>query len=141
MNKFRVIVGDWSGDGHNETKTFVVIVDDKFTSDVLAANYHKNVKELGVDPTLFAEEYEDNTIPEDVEEKLEALGVSYKLFEHNGKKLLTIQGMLDITMFVFGYGLTGFAWEQEPEITYPILVGGYRSAIGSESIGYGLFGG
>jgi len=139
MNKFRVIVGDWSGDGHNETKMYVVVVDDKFTSEVLAANYHKNVKELGIDPTAFVDEYNENTLPTDIEEKLEALGVKYNVVEWGDDKLLTTQGMLEITMFLFGHGLEDFAWEQEPEITYPVLVGSYDSAIGPEAIGYGLF--
>ena len=141
MSKFRVVIGDWSGDGHNETKTYVVVVDDKFTMEILGANYKKNVEELGINPTTFVDEYEDGTVPASVADKLQALGVQYTTEEYgDGENIFTTQGMLDIMMFMFGYGLVDFNWGQEPEITYPILAGGYGSAIGTDNIGYGLLG-
>ena len=141
MAKFQVIVGDWSGDGHEKTQTFLVVVDDRFTSEILAANYRKNVAELGVDPTTFAAEYEDRSIPADVAKILDSYGVVYN--EYKGESFMeddamTRVGMFNIMMFLFGHGLEGFSWEQE-FTNYPVLVGEYRSAIGPEAVGYGLF--
>lgn len=138
VSKFRVVVGDWSGDGHDKTQECTVIVPDRFTAEILGANYKKNVKLLGVDPESFANEYEDSILPDEVAAKLEAHGLilnDSEFYVHD-KFYFGVKAMVKIVMFLFGYGLEGFTWELE-ELA-PVIAGGYRVE-GPSSIGYGLF--
>lgn len=136
MNKFRIVVGDWSGDGHRETKEFTVLVPDAFTSEILGVNYAKSVSSLGIDPELFANDYEDPSIPKIIVDKLAAHNVIVNTVENKGELYIGPEDMVKIVMFLFGYQLDGFQWELE-ELA-PIIAGGYKVA-GPSSIGYGFF--
>jgi len=65
-NKYMIelIVGDWSGDGHNQSEKFCI--ESSVDKDTLNLAYKKGVKAIGIDITSFCEEYEDNKIPKDV---------------------------------------------------------------------------
>lgn len=140
MTQHKIILGDWGGDGHTETSSYLLEIPDQFTTNILVKNYYKNSAELNVDPTTFAVEYEDNIIPVDVVESLVAAGLPLEEFtdsyEEGVGAATTPNEMLNILMFLFGRGLEGFTWKHaQSEVS--VLIGNFKAPI--DSVGYGLY--
>ena len=80
------VIGDWSGDGHDKTDTFVYKTNR--TMDALIDAFKKGSKLIGLPKSTnrwhdgirfaFCEEYEDNRIPEEVVIKLREHGIDIK---------------------------------------------------------------
>ena len=60
--KFRIIIGDYSFDGHNQTEVFFVDVKRPYNMDDVSKAYQKAVKIIGIDPKNLCRNFEDNTI-------------------------------------------------------------------------------
>lgn len=73
---YKIVVGDWSGDGHNKTEDFIVSVN-KTKKEILEA-YKRTEKDTRVSLTdkLFAE-YEDNFMSIEVANSLKKYGVDF----------------------------------------------------------------
>jgi hypothetical protein len=138
MSNRKITLGDYSGDGHNITDVYIVDVPEQFTAEILGRNYQKNVKELDVDPEMFANTYEDMSLPQHVLDVMTKYGVELEGDEDYGEPLiLTSNDMVKILMFLFGHGLEGFTYEVVSE-TIPSLNGtGLNGLPGS--VGYGLY--
>lgn len=70
----KVIVGDWSGDGHGRTEAYLISVPCKFDT---SAVYAAGVKEVGHDITDECEEYEEYMLPLFVYEGISAAAEKY----------------------------------------------------------------
>lgn len=89
MNQFVLPIGDWSEDGHNESKNFTVNVNK--TKEELITAYHETTKRLNMtfdtndmrksSPIRLLNEWEDNTLTADVVKKLQEGGVDMSTFE------------------------------------------------------------
>jgi hypothetical protein len=71
---FKMPIGDWSADGHNEV-IYYRVESNKPVEEVREIHF-KIKSELGIDIEGFANEYEDSTIPLVIVDKLIDLGVS-----------------------------------------------------------------
>jgi hypothetical protein len=136
-----IVLGDWSGDGHEKTHSYLFTTPNHFTDDILGANYKKSVAELKIDPTKFAKEYEDSTLPEDVFEALQKYGFDVSVIDRDGddgNAYVYSDTMFQILMFLIGYSLDGFEWElrKPPK---PLIGTWQAEATGSSFVGYGLF--
>jgi hypothetical protein len=58
---FEVNIGDWSKDGHNQSKRF--LFQTSATREEIKKAYDKGVKILGVDITKYCSDYEDSSLP------------------------------------------------------------------------------
>jgi hypothetical protein len=74
--KFKLILGDWSGDGHGITE--VVMMHTNGTLQAVREAYFKAIKKTGIDIGTICQEYEDGSIKEKDWKKLQELG--YKGF-------------------------------------------------------------
>lgn len=141
MRKHKIILGDWSGDGHETAEPFWFETEDRFTTDVLAENYQKNVAEFGIDSTKFANAYSNPGVPTATFKALVELGVEFGTTDYRPKQeayYITEMDMIEILMFLFGHGLEDFYWEETTDDT-PLLIGGYDAALGLLNVGYGLY--
>lgn len=69
MTLINLVLGDWSGDGHNRTKGYVI--DSSVSFDMLENAHHKGCKVLGFSfENEAASEYEDPTISVDHFQKI-----------------------------------------------------------------------
>jgi hypothetical protein len=138
MSLRKIILGDFYGDGHGITDHHLVNIPKKFTDEILAYNYQKNVKELGVDPEMFANTYEDTSLPQHVLDVMTSHGVELEGDEdYEDPLVVTSNDMVKILMFLFGHGLEGFTYEVVSE-TIPSLNGTGRNGLPG-SVGYGLY--
>jgi len=69
MNKIRLTVGDWSGDGHSQTETIYILCSLDRTE--LCSAYKKGMEIVGIDVEHICQDYEDNRF--DKEEAKELL--------------------------------------------------------------------
>jgi len=71
--RFKLVLGDWSGDGHNITEAYTVECD--LTLDEAREAYFLAKEKLpDLDPGSFCKDYEDCVLPEKVFNKLKELG-------------------------------------------------------------------
>jgi len=155
MARFKIAVGDWSGDGHGKSDDYTVEVPDKFTTEILGANFEKNVADFGFGPSDFAYKYDDSTCSPEKFEVLRDKGffdLNYDpndydddfdgIFWEQSTKGDYFVGepevMAKIVMFYFGYGLEDFSWEFVGE-DIPYLLGHYSQVTKTTSVGYGLY--
>lgn len=69
-----LVVGDWSGDGHNKTEQSTIKCN--IEKKELEKAYKKGTKKIGFDLTQeVCEEYEDMSMPITIAEKLKAAGI------------------------------------------------------------------
>lgn len=72
MHKITLVVGDWSGDGHDKSDTY--IIESNLDLEQLSAAYKAGVQLLGTDLVEdICSDYEDNSFPVEVFNKLQAL--------------------------------------------------------------------
>jgi RecB family endonuclease NucS len=75
--KYTILLGDWSGDGHNFTKTFYLDITENFTEEELKVNYNNNVDKIGFGYGAIACEYEDSIISCEQIKALEKAGMNF----------------------------------------------------------------
>lgn len=82
MHIITASVGDFGGDGHSQSRVFTFV--SNFTSDQIWACYQAGSKSLGFDLVAeYCEDYEQDTLPHAVIEKLEAKGIVVKHWNYN----------------------------------------------------------
>ena len=79
LNRTKVILGDWSGDGHNITETYIVEI--SCTNEELQEFYRNAVKKSGIQFENICEEYEDAVISGEIISTLTKLGVKIPEFD------------------------------------------------------------
>lgn len=147
--KYKVQIGDWSGDGHDKSDIFIVDIHDRFSPEELSATYFHNVERFGFAPDSFAHEYEDGTIPNDKLEVLMNAGLDVSQFDElpadgsNEPTFLGVEDMLRIVMFYFSED-----WEVLHDDT-PYLIGAWSKITATSErenfhpygimVGYGLY--
>lgn len=75
-NVIELVIGDWSGDGHNITNS--IVIKTNLTQQEMIEAYQLGVQKIGFDLIEdVCADYEDNKISEDVYEKLVASGYKF----------------------------------------------------------------
>ena len=83
---FALVVGDWSGDGHE--KTIKVLVKTNFTEDEIEKAYKKAVRIVGVDLTKdVCRNYDERRIPYDKFKELIKFDEIFELYEGISKEI------------------------------------------------------
>lgn len=151
----QLTIGDWSGDGHSQTKQVIVkisgadVSDDRLKNNREAAARASNVKLENI-----CKEYEDATIiTEDLQQLVNAgiidldderlyagnqLGIwvdaaDFKIVFKESIKAERIDSVALIMAYA-GYTLDDFQWER---LEFDTVLGNHRAPLGS--FGYGLF--
>lgn len=76
MYKFRMSIGDWSDDGHGKHEDF--IIESNHPVDVVR-EAHFRIKEVtGIDIEDFCCDYEDSSVPKEIENKLKDMGFEFE---------------------------------------------------------------
>ena len=68
MNKIKIVVGDWSGDGHSMTSEYTY--DCSINKEELQKAFKEGSEIIGFNLSDICEDYEDNKISEDCVEKV-----------------------------------------------------------------------
>lgn len=159
----KVVLGDWSDDGHGKTETLILRLRGRDLSDeALSASYQARVAELGVDLATVCQDYEDSSIAEDFYEQLQEAGFTPRHEDSMGFgpsvavktyswKEDSFFPAIELLMFYTGATVEGFSWEVVRE-DIPLLLGGSGSILKQKSrwgdpegltdtttFGYGLF--
>lgn len=125
MKTTLIVVGDWSGDGHEKTESF--IIESNLSLDEIRAAYAKGSEILGVDIVKnVCAEYEDNLIP---------FAIAQKLNFHLKTEFTYDKGSREITPLQWSNLFLGIVKLGSPEFTYEYVVSDNILNIG----GYGLF--
>lgn len=168
--RYKIVLGDYSGDGHSITEDVFVEVKGDFTREQLETNFKKNVEEWGFSPYDIADEYDSGEIAPEHAAKLLEVGLDPAIFddatmsEEYVEQMKTVFGaswiyqkdkyrvgridvdqerLVEIAMFYVGHGLDGFEWS-EVQDSIPTLLGGWDGFDDGNPqngfLGYGLFG-
>jgi len=125
--QIKLVIGDWSGDGHEKTVDF--IVDTNCSEEQLEEAYKKGVEVCGIDLTRnFCEEYEEDFLTEHEYKDFKELNLfdeDTKYFEWNNKYYVTKRDFAKIWMTIAQRGNPlldyKFVSDEFPEIN----IGGY----------------
>ena len=163
----KIVLGDWSDDGHGKTDTTVVTLRGDDVSDVaLNASYRAAVEETGIDlmKDVFAR-YEDSTFDMSTVENVWKAGKTARVAAHKaaelaGKDSFSSAGTffdedypepvdedfydfsaVELVMAFIGYAVSNFSWNI---VDIPTLIGGPKTVLSDgnshvTSFGYGLF--
>ncbi len=143
---YKIIAGDWSDDGHGKTETYIIEVTSLHSLKEMQKNYARNCEKWGHTLDGVAADYEDNSVPEDLIEKMRADGSVWAetadLNIYDDPSLDTYSAMNFVMDFIGlnmpKYNGEAFAWHKKGDDSMPLLVGGYSAQI-EKSFGYGLF--
>ena len=125
----KLVVGDWSSDGHGRTTTFMVETGGLVDGDVLKKFYQRGVEAVGLDITKFVcADYEDSLLPQWAIRKLMAAGWDHWEFDPREHHLDPEQFM-EIWLFIAGRGC--------PDLKVRVL--GHDEVPSINLGGYGLF--
>jgi hypothetical protein len=122
-----LIVGDWSGDGHDKKESCVI----KSTHDGkdIEKFYQAGVKKLKCDPAQEVAEYEASTLCADTVKKLVAAGFECRSGDEvnkDGTLDLWTTAYEDVYMFVAVKGSKGkLVWERNDSAGSHVNIGGY----------------
>lgn len=140
----QIVLGDYSGDGHNVTVTRYIEINKDVAPDVLYGNYQKNVERFGFGLSDFADDYDEPSMSKAQWETLATHGLSASILEdapEEDKVWVSENAMVAITMFFYLYGLDEtIVWENYKIPSVP-LNGFYgNNPKGPKNIGYGICG-
>ena len=129
MHQIELIVGDSSGDGHEKTE--MIIIKSNLDKVELAQAFADGCKKTDVDfENLVAAEYEENTISQELVDKLVPHGFDiseYSEDENPGDHgyCLDVDGYVAIWLFIAKVGNPRLVYEDMTETSPRIYVGGY----------------
>lgn len=141
MYKFKLPIGDWSGDGHDKCEWFV-IESNKTFEDVEKAFKAAKKKHKNVNPEKICNEYEESTMAPETWTKLKEMGFRFSYME----TLEDIEGyetceydaymmqpdmMVEIVLWFIGLG--------DPELKLSVVSEEDMPTF-RQGFGYGLFG-
>ncbi len=133
-NIVSLLLGDISGDGHNQRDTTVIF--SNLTANEIKNAYSKGEKLLGFKfVSQVCSEYEDNSIPTELINKLVKFGFPLETYLSNGdlsndgddkdpEYFIWIQGYTEIYLFIVKIGNPNFEWKYT-ENDSCIDIGGY----------------
>lgn len=129
MYTTKLVMGDWSDDGHGKTED--IVIKSNLTSKQLEAAYKKGVKKLGFDfSEVCCADYEDSEVPEEYQEKLLKAGLADYLpedqLEGDGNWFddFYTDHYMWVWMFIAHLGDPSLVWENAKEVN-SINIGGY----------------
>lgn len=150
----RMVIGDWSDDGHGKTATVLVkLAGDDVSDENLARSMEESDKHFGFHLLELFEDYEDSRLPNDLYDALIEDGLKpqekdddFTVYVDSYSSLapLATLSALEVFMWWLGRNIPGFRWKNVTEHV-PLLVGGYSTILkdddrsASTSYGYGLF--
>ena len=115
-----LIVGDYSGDGHDRKEVETILSNLDISSFKKA--YVKGSELVGVDITSLCEDYDDNHISEEYCKLLKDAGLD---FEIDSGYTMCSNDFLGIYLFLVKKGNENFEYEQYNENHDDIYIGGY----------------
>lgn len=127
VHQIELILGDSSGDGHEKTET--VTIKSNLDKTELEQAFADGCKKTGVDfENLVAADYEENTISQELVDKLAVHGFDIAEFSEDEKPgkdgySLYTEGYAAIWLFIAKVGNPSF--EHEEETVPSIYIGGY----------------
>lgn len=128
-HQINLVLGDWSGDGHNQTAT--VTIKCNLNKKELENAFNAGCMKTGVNfDDDVASDYEDNKISEEVVEKLSKHGFKIKDYsedeepEDGGYSLWT-DGYAAAWMFIAKVGNSELEYEEMTSDSPNINIGGY----------------
>jgi hypothetical protein len=134
---YRVVIGDWSDDGHGKTETFFydIPLSDEAS---LKANYDANCARLNVKPDSWAENYQDWNYP--VEDLHRVIRDGFQVWREDTDSFpfdddnaeFAHQEFADMLVYLATDGIGTY----EP-VEIPAMFGG--GFMDSEHYGYGMF--
>jgi hypothetical protein len=133
--RFEIHIGDWSDDGHGKMSTFTV--NSNLSLKEVREAYFKAKKKLSsdLDPESFANEYEDNSIPEQTRKKAKAAGYTLPS-EDEG---FGPEDMFDYLLWFIQQGNKDLKLKQEKPLDSLSFYGDDEKGRHIDFIGYGLF--
>ena len=135
--RYRIVVGDWSDDGHGKSETFIFEIPDGVSARDMKAAYRRNVSFFGFDPQKDCEEYEDMDFPLEHLRLLVEGGFPYEGFDDTAEyQEVDTEVYAEILAFFLTNGLTTFTRVDDQ---VPVLLGGDGAVLGPEQYGYGFF--
>ena len=132
--KFKLDVGDVSGDGHGKHDTY--IIESNLPHDVVRSLYKEAVEETGIDVTKYCDEYEDSSIPVEIINELESHGVDidaigkYTAEELREGNVDGPEALISLIMAMVKMQEESFQWKYGNDSIPDLGIG---------SFGYGLF--
>lgn len=127
MNRIKLVIGDWSRDGHEKSETFVI--ESNLTKKEIEKAFKKGTKLINIDFTKYCEEYEDSSIPMEVASDLFKLGFDMNSIDDYDQFSKTV--CLDPTSYMMIYlflaqkGNPNFGYTIIDENLDEIHIGGY----------------
>ncbi len=152
MNKcytYRIVIGDWSEDGHNRFEYFVFKC--THSEKEIKETYNKAVEKCGIALHRMYDEnrrvtgisvccdYENNTIPDYYAEKLKSLGINFNQFCYDENMESYLMEPKDITILFLEMvksQIEGFEWASGEEAP---CINGFWSNDFNHSFGYGCY--
>lgn len=130
MHKITLIVGDWSGDGHEKTKDFTI--SSSLTAKELEKAYKAGLKKTGLEHDKMCSEYESTTIFKEEYKQFLALDPELANCDSSISDLNDDKNWWSVTPKEFAYmymiiakaGNSRLDWSLE-ETSESIAVGGY----------------
>ncbi len=149
--RYKIAIGDWSGDGHEKSENFI-FESNKDYKDVIQA-YKKACELSGValhgeaskKCTVLCSDYEENLFPHDAFDKLQKIGINLMDFadcdhtqpyDEDGEYQAYSEGFVKLFLAMAKTQLPDFEYEivKDDLITINVHQDGF-----SEFMGYGLF--
>lgn len=127
MNRIKMIVGDWSGDGHEKTE--ICYISSKYTADEISDSYKSILKEKKI--PYPCKDYEENTISEEIVQLLKENNIQYDdiLERSNTKYYLAgeegIKDFCELYLRIASIRLPHLTWKYEQDAPGVIRAGGY----------------
>lgn len=118
----RIVIGDWSDDGHGKTETFEI--KSNLSKKEIEKAYQEGSKLVGFDMIKdICDSYEDSEFPKESYEKLVSLGCKVKLTPYNGVISPDFDEWKELFLFVTFLGDKNFQWKDVK--SSDIRIGGY----------------
>lgn len=138
MFKFRMIIGDWSGDGHEKTEEF--IIDSNLPIHLVREAHYKIYDKTGINIEEICSEYEEDELSPVTVEQLRNMGFHFENPTGMGIEAMTPHEMMRIWLFLLQQADPSLQLEiATDEIPNFQFFGFDPKGRHIGSIGYGLF--
>jgi hypothetical protein len=145
MNTYRLVIGDWSHDGHEKSDIFRFKTN--YTREQIIEAYKVAEERSGVSLTSHSgilTDYEDGTIKGEAIDKLKALGVSieellktHDLDDWEGEISVSPDGVARLFLAMVGAVANDFEWEEDHDRSE--FINGFWQKDFNHSMGYGVY--
>lgn len=120
----RVVLGDWSDDGHGKTETYVIKTN--LSGKELEKAFKAGVKKSGFDITEHCGDNEDYAIPDDLYDYFEKAGVVFdSIQDEPGNHFCCTDDFFHVYMKTCEIGNDTLKWSVEKNYDNEIRIGGY----------------